>query len=282
MRWVVSLSALFLHLPAWAGDYRVALDYACLSLDGAPVPKGTVLASKCCVPIPGPECRVGFASMVPDSASDSRNYFDLAKQQIVNAAALNGVELELSDSGSGSDRSEGGKGQPSGAAMLSGGDESSGSGGPTFGGSPLSAESRNGGGGAGGPGQGYGGGVSGEKSLLGRTRGREQNQRGAEDFGGGQYLGGAAAGSKSQGDGKVGSVVIGDSTAIAFGDKAESGEKTGTLNPDGSDSEGMSGTKDDSPDYLNRIDQAASIFKVVSKRYQKELVRNRLRVHEIK
>jgi hypothetical protein len=44
----------------------------------------------------------------------------------------------------------------------------------------------------------------------------------------------------------------------------------------------LTGSREDAADYLNRIDRSLSIFKVVSKRYEREISRSRVHAVEIK
>jgi hypothetical protein len=264
---------------ARAGNYSIGIDYACLSLDGTPIAKGSDLAAKCCVASPGPECRTGFSTMVPAAAEDTKGYLDVARAGIKNAAVLNGIDLDHRDPDQATTLSK--VASPSNAAALisdspgnpeiqfsMGGAQGARSSGP------LSGV---------GAGSGYPGGMVGMKTIGEGSRTRETGAKTAQEFGGGKYLGGSGDSSKSGAEGQTAGVSIGDVSELKFGAAGEThGKGSGNLNPDGSDSEGMSGSREDSPDYLNRIDKAASIFKIVSKRYEKELARNRLRLPELK
>ncbi len=262
---------------AGAGNFSIGLDYACLSLDGAPIPKGSALAAKCCVAKPDPECRVGFSSVVPVSVEDTKGYFDLVREGIRSAAALNGIDLDHRNPNQSTRVGE----QPGGdsSAVLSGNLPSSTESQSTMKGGGAGAISNGGGSGAG---NAQGSGIMGAKGSSGATQGRDARAVAVDEFGGGKYLGNGGSGARSGTDGKMAEVAAGEVQELTFGDIGKGGGgAAGSLNADGSDSEGMSGTPEDSPDYLNRIDKSASIFKIVSKRYEKELARNRLRIPEI-
>lgn len=268
----------FADSSAWAG-FSIGLDYACLSIDGVPIAKGTDLAAKCCVADPGPECRVGFSSVGPAAAEDSMGYLDVVREGIKNAAALNGVDLDHRDPSQLTRVTGAGNPNPDGNALVAGKSTDA----EALSGLKLGQSGTRTGGGISGAGKGYDGGITGAQDLAGATRGRESPQGGAGDFGGGKYLGSAGNASNAGADGKSAEVGVGDVQELKYGEAGNrGGSDTGTLNPDGSDSEGMSGSREDAPDYLNRIEKSASIFKIVSKRYEKELARNRLRIPEIK
>ena len=268
---------------AGARDYSIGMDYACLSLDGTPIAKGSDQAAKCCVASPGPECRIGFSSVVPAAAEDSKGYLDVARAGIKNAAVLNGIDLDHRDPNQTTTLTN--VASPSNSAALVADSRVDSEGQPALSGAmgPPGPGSSARNGSSSGSSSGYGGGISGANGASGGTRGREAGGGFAEDFGGGKYLGGAPGDARTGVDPRSVDVSLGDVSELRFGASGEPAKKgPGSSNPDGSDSEGMSGSKEDSPDYLNRIDKAASIFKIVSKRYEKELARNRLRLPDIK
>jgi hypothetical protein len=92
---------------------------------------------------------------------------------------------------------------------------------------------------------------------------------------GGGYKGGAAVEAKK--DGEEAGKVETDLKGVSFG-AAGAGGPGGLTN--GTDLD-FPGSRADSPDYLNRIDKSASIFKIVSKRYEKETARKHVLVVEI-
>jgi hypothetical protein len=257
------------------------ISYACLSIDGVPISNSTDQASRCCdgggnlKSDPPDECKIGFASMIPESGKVGYGLMVMAQNEIKQASDAVGVQRDQTDpktpdysadtqasdgtmSAMGASAS-GGMGKDAMLAGLSG--KSGSSGGSGRGASDSNAAN-------GGFGSVTGAGARGKTGDSSSASGDSQGS------GAGYASKGGAEGNRAEGDG--GKVGAGDLSELNFNDGS-----SGALNASKGDDE-LTGSKEDSPDYLNRIDKAASIFKIVSKRYQKEIARNRVRRVEIK
>jgi hypothetical protein len=266
---------------AFAGGGKhlsASVNYACLSMDGIPIPMDTALATQCCsngkLMDSAPEnCKNGFHSINTDSGHLIVNSLNLAKKTLEVANDLNGVVTDYSDKeqkkaeasaiSAGAGANDFGQGRLGGVGSeLENGMNESGSG------AGSGAGSRGGGSEGSGLGQGFSDNPNGlnqnaQKSLaiqdpsagsaaLGFSRGGDSG-RTQDGFGG---MGGS--GGQVGTDGAQGEVRFGDSNEANLGEK---------------DSNFMTGNTNDAPDYLSRISKDASIFKIISKRITRENLR---------
>ncbi|MBU6152805.1 MAG: hypothetical protein KGP28_00755 [Bdellovibrionales bacterium] len=90
--------------PARAGDFKVHMDYACIVGDGIPIPRHSVLATKCCYGNGAnePVCNSGFFSILPDTLVETENVLDGAYQLIDDAITLTGATSDLNAAPEGS------------------------------------------------------------------------------------------------------------------------------------------------------------------------------------
>jgi hypothetical protein len=261
-------------ISAFSRSFDSSVHYACLNADGVPIQNGSDLAQKCC-PIGAsndPQCSLGFGSIATGSGSDAAAQLTIAKQELQAAASLYGDEFGSKDTAGSS-----ATGNAQTSAMTAGGSTGGSGSGANSGLASGGAYSGGGGGSAGGA---SGGGASGFGSSgdlgSGGTQGlTSQTGDGGPGQGGKYASGNAAAGSGSDDSKGVAVASLGDKQ-IKFGEgvTGEGGKGSGIAS--GADGSGLTGSKEDSPDYLKRIDVTASLFKVVSTRYQREVSRNRL------
>ncbi len=275
---------------ALSGDFAIELDLACFSLDGAPIPKGTVLAAKCCGGggNQAEECRVGFNSMIGTNMHDAQNILDTAYEELQNSKTLNGTSTDFTnppDEGNGNttdpSTSSGNVGVEN-SALLSGG-ETSLNGKKSGTGNPFSKPSTSSG--ASGSAMFGGGGPGAESSWTSGTRKKSKvaslGSEGNDPMG--KYSsdeaktgsvpnsGGPSGVTSSLGEGvlEFGSGKRGAGEGGASADGSEAGGASGSGGVAGLDGAG-GGSREDSADYLTRIHKKDSIFKIVTRRYQKE------------
>ena len=280
-----------------SSNNSTALSFACLSIDGAPISNDTPLAEKCCSsgslksPTPS-ECRVGFFGTGPKAVGDGLGAFAVAQNLLQNASVMAGVSSDLQSDPSNPSGSNAPGSQSS--ALISSGEVGKGSDSDLGALAGLGSNSA-GGAGGGGAGGGMGNvaagslGAAGGISESGVGKGKRSGT-GTEDanFIGGAYAskGGAQdrAALASGGPDKVtpndGSVELLDVNGQGAGGAGGAGLGAGGLN--GGSGDLLSGSREDAADYLNRIDRNLSIFKVVSKRYEREISRSRVQAVEIK
>ena len=278
-----------------SSNNTTALSYACLSIDGAPISNDTPLADKCCSSgsLKSPasaECKVGFYGTGPNAVGDGLGAFAVAQNLLKNAAVMTGVSSDLQNnqtnpSGSGTQGSQS-------SALISGGDAGKGM--------PSSSFAALPGGGMGGPSGGSGGsggaagmaagamgagtGISGDGVGKGKRTGASTED---VNFQGGSYAGKGGAQDRaafaSGGSDKVtpndGNVEMLDISGQGAGGAGGAGAGNGLAGGVGDE---LTGSREDAADYLNRIDRGLSIFKVVSKRYEREISRSRVHAVEIK
>ena len=265
-----------ISVPAFSGSIDSSVSYACLNADGVPIPNGSDLASKCCgsAASADPQCSLGFGSIASGSGSDAAAQLTIAKQELMSAASLYGDEFGSKDTKGASTT-----GTAQTSAMTAGG-TSGGAGSGAGSNSGLASGGSYSGGGGGSGGNPSGGGASGFGSSgdlgSGTTKGLNSQSGDGGPGQGGKYASGnpAAAGAGEDSKG-VAVASLGDKQ-IKYGEGAmgEGGNGAGTAL--GADGSALTGSKEDAPDYLKRIDVTASLFKVVSTRYQREISRNRL------
>ena len=261
-------------------SFDTNISYGCLSIDGVPISNGTDQASRCCdgggnlKSDPPEECKIGFASMIPESGRVGYGLMTMAQNEIKQASDAIGVQRDQTDSKTPDYSADT---QASDGTVSAMGASASGGVGKDAMLAGLSGKS----GGSGGSSRGMGdsnGANGGFGSVTGAgSRGKAGDSSSAgpdsQGSGGGYSSKGGTEGNRAEGDGsKVGIDALNE---LNFNDgSAASNASKGE--------DDLTGSKEDSPDYLNRIDKAASIFKIVSKRYQKEIARNRIRRVEIK
>jgi len=277
MLWATASS----QIAAQAGDFSVALDYGCLGIDGVPIPKYTNLAAQCCGNGASQNeiCRVGFHSMVPDAMNDANN-INYAAQQLLYQAAhhMSGNKGDL-DSGGNPDDSDPGPPSTSSGVVSSGM--------TAVGGSPKTAGiltsgsgpanlARSGGSGSSGT-SGASPGAVGLGSDWSKSLGSPKilaSVGSASSEAGGSYTSNGAQ--KREGHPGAGASGVSSSAgegSIEFGNGASIGNASGSV---AGSEDALEGSKEDAPDYLSRIHKKDSIFKIISRRYQKEVARNRL------
>jgi len=280
---LVFLMSMALPSGALAKKNSFAMHYGCLSIDGVPIASESDLASKCCsneqLKDPAPsECRVGFYGTLIGALGDGSHAFDLAKAEIQQAAILAGVQGSMQMSTS-RNLSSGSAPAQSSALISNGGSDGSSVSGTKEGFGVDSNEGGSAGGSAGGGNSGGGAAMGAEGlaslgSQSGKTRGVTP---GDGDYSIGSYVGNPAAERKA--DGAAGKVTPSEGNPELLSMDPSAG---GVASRGGVMGDSLSGSKEDAPDYLSRIDKNASIFKVVSKRYEREIARSRVRGVEIK
>lgn len=291
------LAVMLSFSAAHAKRNTTVLSFACLNLDGIPIAHGTDAATKCCaggvmVDPPPAECKIGFNSVLPTAVGEGMTAFQIAQNTLQNQGILSGGGADLgSTSGSGGSTSGGGA---ENFGILAGGQ-----GGPigpmgtrravSAGGSMGGARGAGAEGGFGGA-MGAGGVGAASMALSGATG---PNQKGAAGNGNGVGDGNSPMGayaSRGTNDrmapGYVGpgQVVSGDGP-VEVGEygASGSGSSDGAMaGAPGAEEELLTGSAEDAADYLNRIDRNLSIFSVISKRYEREISRARVRAVEIK
>jgi len=254
-----------------ASDGDILTDFACLSLDGVPIAHGSSLDSKCCQGgHADPSCKIGFSSILGASAGDASAQIHMAQNELGVADALAGGAMDHTAPKSSTPAAP----NALSSALLSSGNSADGLSSASDGPEDSKNAAGSGSGGAQGSG-GFGSGVGGLSSAS-QTHGLKTASLGPSgpDAGGG-YKGGAAVEAKK--DGEEAGKVETDLKGVSFG-AAGAGGPGGLTN--GTDLD-FPGSRADSPDYLNRIDKSASIFKIVSKRYEKETARKHVLVVEI-
>jgi len=284
-----TLISMMLGVPsiALAAKNTLSISYSCLSLDGVPISNDTDLSSKCCkdgalVSTPPEDCRVGFSGAAPAALGLGVTSLNIAQSLLQSAATMSAVSGNLETQSSGS----GVTGNPSSQSSALVQREGSGSGSgkrpsdagasvPGMGGSGTSGGSGAGSAGAGLMGAAAGLGAS--AAGVGPTNGLDR-AGGVDSYSGGLYASkgpaGAAGSNGASGhgvtpnDGKVEMLDLGGPSSVAAG-----------AGPAGDE---LTGSREDAVDYLSRIDRNVSIFKVVSRRYEREITRNRVRALEVK
>ncbi len=275
-----------------SSNNTTALSYACLSIDGAPISNDTPLAEKCCASgslksPPPAECKVGFYGTGPNAVGDGMGAFQLAQNLMENQAVMGGASTDLQQNGSRPDGTNlpGSKS----SALVSGGDNGFGGMGSSKSltdGSGLGSQGSGSGGGGGGGAFG-GAGAGGGSGFLSAKRGKKVNANGMEEpsFAGGMYASKGGPNDRATpgatGPDKVTPTDSGIEMIDAGGSQG-AGAGAGAAGANGASGDLLTGSREDAVDYLNRIDRNLSIFKVVSKRYEREITRNRVQEVEIK
>ena len=265
--WSVTISAM---------EVGVELNYACVGLDGIPITSGSSLSSQCCsggslVSNPPAACRAGFGSIISSAGGGVAQHLNQAIKELGQVASFSGTTanydnpqnvVPVADSqamtaGTGGSQGSGGRGE-SGIASGAAGE---------------SQESSGASGGAGGAG---GGGIAG--GGLGTPGGTKRLKDKAEEealLEAGKYK--SAAGKDGKGGKESGNPFdfFGrrDSGGVKAGGPGQGALRFGAA-PAAGDAGNAAPRSEDDRDYLSRINQGDSIFKVVSKRYVKETVRN--------
>ena len=267
---------LLISTSAFSRSMDSSVSYACLNADGVPIPNGSDLAQKCCGSgaTTDSQCRLGFGSIASGSGSDAAAQLSIARQELQSAASLLGDEFGSKDSKGASVQ-----GGSQTSAMTAGGSTGS-SGNGAGSNSGLASGGSNGGGGGGSGGSGSGGGASGFGSsgdlAGGGTKGLNSQVGDGGPGQGGKYASGNAATAGGGDDSKGVAVASLGDKQIKYGEGALGEGGNGMGSSSGADGSGLTGSKEDAPDYLKRIDVTASLFKVVSTRYQREISRNRV------
>jgi hypothetical protein len=263
-------------MNAFAAEVGVEINYACLSVDGAPFMEGSAAAGECCsggqLTGSSDNCRAGFAGTIDQSANSALTHMSLAGQELNTAAtALTG----------GTSNTVGGVPTPSevGSAdvgMASSSAESVGR--VTSDSSASRAKSGMGGAGSGSGGSGgggsAGGGSFGSIPSLSASKGEKLAMNAPKgDPEGGSYSGGAKGAKEEKKFDPFAALLNrggekkaqGRSGEIRFGDAAGKGEAAPAGAP-----------FDDGKDYLSRLGKEDNLFKVVSRRYVKETERKNI------
>jgi len=270
------------------GIFRYAQSYACLGLDGVPIPHETELASKCCnggsLSSSDPTCRSSIITNTAGPATTAGQGVTLANNVIHSTQNLHGnstdydTQIPLThdnsvNHGAGS------------AAMTAGGtisDSVKGSGagsssGATADNKGSAAGSKSGAGSSGGGGSAglSMGTASGTTGLSGANVAALSKDK---DSAGG-YVGGGKKGDGGYGSGGMGFGSLGGGKDAGMGDAGkdydlgENGKdgKDGLASGNGSsgDDDGK-GSSEDPSDYFNRTNKTDNIFKIVSARYLKK------------
>jgi hypothetical protein len=290
------LGLIFAPTSALSGDFAIELDLACFSLDGAPIPKGTVLAAKCCGGggNQAEECRVGFNSMIGTNMYDAQKILDTAYQELQNSKVLNGNSTDFTNPPDAENDNTTDPSTSSGtvdsenSALLSGGETSPLIGKSSANGNPFSKPSSSSG--ASGSSM-FGGGGSGADSSWTSGRGKKSKVAALGSEGNdpmGKYSSnesktgsvpdsrGASGVTSSLGEGVLefgsGKDGAGDGSADSNTGGSRGGDGSsasgGALGSDGAGA--GTGSLEDATDYLTRIHKKDSIFKIVTRRYQKE------------
>jgi hypothetical protein len=299
----------FLTIPgrADAGDFKVFTRIGCFSVDGVPVPLNTDFYNRCCnqVSPEDPVCTAGFFNISVTSLDDSEAQIDGAYNLIKQNQVLNQASLDLTNNEGqeepGSETSSLSSDSIT-SALVSGGDKPN----------PKSVSEK--GSALGGTGNSFSGGQSNSlggsstgfgDSSWARKRKKKSATAGTEsaDFTSGKYASLASGPSMVPGSNGPSSVtsssqgieVVEYNTAPTEsmnganspgGVAAESGQTGGTATAGEGAAQGMSGdstvmnsgSSADAVDYLKRIHIKDSIFKIVSRRYQREEILKNLAV----
>ena len=291
---------------ALAGDFKVFLDYACLNIDGIPVPRYSNLADRCCGSNAASDelCKAGFFSIMPDSLEENGHILDGVYDLLEEANTLSGNSADLSLTPDNSNPNNEAEGSTSSepintqiSALTSIGDLSN-----------LSGPGPNSQNPAGGQLQGSsGGGMLGLTGLGAGSSDSWSSRRGKKKFavpgseatepGSGRYASLGSGPSMVPGSGgpfgvtssSLGVEVVeygvdpskaGEEIANGARDEGKS-DPSGAPGGAGSETGGLagaggslaSGANLDAADYLSRIHKKDSIFKIVSLRYKKEVDR---------
>jgi|GEM_PF-1808776 len=273
-----------------SGDTQIVQSYACVSLDGLPIPAGTDQAKACCtsegqlIDNPPKSCRV-FTSIADDAADDVTGSLQVAANALNTARNLDGVSSDFSASDDSSSTTGGSSStSPETSAIQSG---TGGLDATTGSGSDLgaldfgngSSDGSSGGASAGGAGSAGGGdGMSVGSLSDGGTDAALKNgasTSGAANANGDDsrlaYVGGGADGANGKsgfgfGKGANGSAGMDKSLKeLDMGDQ-NGRDPNAMANADGE----VQGTSEDPADYFSRIDRSANLFKIVSSRYLKK------------
>jgi hypothetical protein len=265
--------------PSSALARKVGLEihYACVGLDGIPITENSSLASQCCsggrlVQNPPPACKAGFGSIISGAGGAVTTFVNQGIKELGQVADLTGAtanydnpqnvvpqaesQAMTADTGASTGRGKNASGVASGTG--------SGPGAP-------------GAGGSGGSGGGAGGGMAGDG--LGTPGSTKRFKDKAEDVAvleAGRYKGAGDKDGKGGKDGGSPFDLFGrrDSGGSKSGGQAQGGLNFGGAQKGAGDGGNAAPRSEDDRDYLSRINPGDSIFKVVSKRYVKETVRN--------
>jgi hypothetical protein len=292
MKYSICTVALFLAIPltSSARNNYTKLDFACLSIDGVPIPRDTQLATDCCSgdslrSPPPPQCRVGFYGAGPSAVGDGLGAFAVAQNLLKDAAVMAGISSDLQNNQTNPSGSAVQGSQSS--ALISGGDSGiKGISGKSLAGIPGGGMGAAGAGGGGSASGMAGGGMGAAMGLSDSGAGKLKKPGSLQDdgnFQGGSYVGKAQGerGASNSGSGKVtpndGSVDL-----LDVGNQGAAGAAGAGNGLAGGSGDELTGSREDAADYLSRIDRGLSIFKVVSKRYEREISRSRVQAVEIK
>jgi hypothetical protein len=273
-----------------SGDIRVSQSYACVSLDGIPIPEGTELSSKCCTngklnPSPPISCRA-FSGVGAAAAKGAAFSINVAQNTLETAKSMTGAvtnyDAKADSKNSATQSATDSRGDSS--ALLGG----SGSLDSTTGTNPnlklpnaLSGSSKgteNSASGASGSSAagGSGSSVGASGSSANHAESGAGSAAAADGARVGYVSGSGASGAAASGALGFNFGALGGSSAGAGGDKGPdelalgdgtNGQSNGLAN---GEEDGVRGTSDDPADYFSRIDQSANLFKVVSSRYLKK------------
>ncbi len=253
----------------------VSFNYACVGIDGAPIPVGSSMATLCCdsnmqlKSPPDPTCMAGFNSINVDAVQGTAVSITLALNILTAANNMNG-SVNNNDMVTSVTPAVATASVPSvqalGATAAVPGYGNSGTSSGTL------ANTQSSSGGSGGAGGGAGGGGGGGLSL-GAASNTAANQANAITDSGNSIDGARVAYVQGNGDkAGGGGFNFGSKDAGISKDGADTinlGDETNGKSRSLADEDGV-GVSDDPADYFKRTDRSTNLFKIVSNRYFKK------------
>jgi hypothetical protein len=266
---------------AWAegpGDsVGYEISYACVGLDGVPFSHGSAQAGRCCsggqlIPNPPDDCKAGFGTLIASSGGGVGAHLNQAMQELGQVAAFSGTTAEYNSPASSVPQAEtsamvasdgGGKSGPRSSGLKAG-----------AGGLGDTGSSGSGGSGSGGGGSGGGGGTA--LGTPGSTKrfGNAAAEAEAVLEAGKYKSAGAGDDGKNKKDSPFDFFGRRDSGSGKGGGNAQDALKFGQEKAATGEGKSEAPKSENDQDYLSRINPGDNLFKVVSRRYVKETVRN--------